>query len=78
MSKQTIQIRITGIVVAPVNDPMFSEMATTVEIADDAAGKFVEVSQSAPGLGEIAINPEEWPSIRAAINRMIKHCRDVP
>jgi hypothetical protein len=24
------------------------------------------------------INPEEWPALRSAINRMVKMCKDAP
>jgi hypothetical protein len=33
------------------------------------------VEQHADGLGKIAIDPDEWPVIRAVINRMVKECR---
>lgn len=69
------QSRITQITVCPPHEPLFSEMATTVQITDEAAGEFVEVSQTGPGLGKLWINPEEWPAIRKAINRMIRQCR---
>lgn len=51
-------------------------MATTVAICDEAAGEFVEVTQHGRvDIGKIQINPEEWPSLREAIDRMIKACR---
>ena len=35
------------------------------EIVDEAAGEFIEVSQTGrTDLGKIAINPEEWPTLR--------------
>lgn len=70
------EIRTTSLTVAPVGEPTFSEMATTVEICDEAAGEFVEVTQHGRvDIGKIQINPEEWPSLREAIDRMIKACR---
>lgn len=52
-------------------------MATTVEIIDEAAGEFVVVEQHGrTGIGKIMINPEEWPAIRRAIDRMIRECRE--
>lgn len=69
--------RVTRLTVLPEGQPMFSEMATTVEIADEAAGEFVEVTQHGRAdIGKIAINPEEWPALRAAINRLIRQCGD--
>ena len=70
------ETRVTALVVLPVGQPTFSEMATTIEICDEAAGEFVEVTQHGRvDIGKIQINPEEWPSLREAIDRMIKACR---
>ncbi len=53
--------------------------ANTVEIVDESGGEFVEVSQhGAPEIGKIQISPEDWPALRAAINRLVRECRDVP
>jgi hypothetical protein len=74
-----LETRVTQIVVCPPGQPLFSEMATTVRIQDEAAGEFVEMEQhGGPGLGKVQINPEEWPALRAAINRLMRQCRDVP
>ena len=71
--------RVTRVVLVPEGEPLFSEMATTVQIEDEAAGEFVEVSQhGAPELGTIQISPEEWPALRQAINRLVRECRPVP
>lgn len=73
----TIKTRVTQLVVVPDGEPLFSEMATTVQIADEAGGEYVEVSQEGrTDLGKIAINPEEWPALRAAINRLVRQCRE--
>lgn len=70
------EIRTTAMTVASVGDSTYSEMATTIAIADEAAGEFVEVTQHGRvDIGKIQINPEEWPSLREAIDRMIKACR---
>lgn len=63
--------------VAPQGEPTYSEMATTICIEDEAGGEFVEVCQSGrAGLGKIQINPDEWLSLRDAIDNAIKSCRD--
>jgi len=67
-----LQSRITSIVVAPEDAPIFALEATTIKIEDEAGGEFVVVSQDGKG---IAINPDEWPVIRAAINRMVRACK---
>lgn len=74
MTKQ--KTRVTKLVVLPEGESIFSEAATTVQIQDLAAGEFVEVSQTCGDLGKIWINPEEWPALRAAINRLIRQCED--
>ena len=66
-------VRLKSLLVAPEGDRMFSELVTEIYIEDEAAGEFVEVKQER---GHIAINPEEWPTIRRAINRLVKECRE--
>ncbi len=73
------ETRVTQIVVCPPGEPLFSEMATKVEIVDESGGEFVEVSQhGGTDIGKIQISPEEWPALRSAINRMMRQCRYVP
>lgn len=69
------ETRAIKIVVAPKGSPIFSELATTVEICDEAGGEFVEVAQSQPGCGKILIEAAEWPAIRDAIEKMLANCR---
>ena len=63
--------------VLPEDQPIFSELATTVTIVDESADEeFVEVGQSGHiSLGKIAINPNEWPALREAIDMMIAQCQ---
>ena len=72
-----MEARVLSVVVAPEGEAIFSESATVVRIEDEGGGEYVVVSQeSVPGLGNIAINPEEWPALRDAIDRMVKECRE--
>ena len=74
----TMETRITSLIVLPEGEPIFSERATIVRIDDEAGGEYIVVSQdSIPGRGNVAINPEEWPDIRDAIERMMKECRPI-
>lgn len=68
--------RIRSVIVLPKGYNIFSEMATTVEIEDEAAGEFVRVSQSR-GIGtqSILIDVGEWNTIKEAIDQMIQECR---
>jgi hypothetical protein len=68
-----METRVIKIVVNKGGDPVFSERAITVEIVDEAAGEFVEVCQNCEP--KLAIDPDEWPALRSAINRMIRACR---
>jgi hypothetical protein len=50
---------------------------TEIEIIDEAAGEFLKVSQcSEHHEGSIKIDPEEWPTLKAAIDKMFKECRN--
>ena len=73
----TFEKRVTAITVCKVGDPIFSDYATRVEIVDEAAGEFVEVSQAGrEGGGKIAIASDEWPALREAIEQLLSDCRD--
>ena len=73
----TFEKRITAVTVCKKGEPIFSDYATRVEIVDEAAGEFVEVSQAGrEGGGKIAIASDEWPALRDAIDELIAACRD--
>lgn len=68
------KIRTTRIMVHPAtDDSTLSEMATTVSIDDEGGGEYVKAEQT--NTGSILINPDEWPAIREAIDRMVSECR---
>ncbi len=73
------ETRVTRVHVMPKGQPLFSEMAATVEIVDDAGGEYVRVTQQAAERGDqtqmITIEPTEWPVLRDTIERMISECR---
>lgn len=68
--KRTIKWTIVG-----DKQPLFDELATDIEIVDEAGGEFVEVTQHLEGSGNIKIDLEEWPAIREAIDCAVKLCR---
>lgn len=73
MSYETRTIKLT---ILPKGEPLYHESATEVEIVDEAAGEFLEVSQnSEPFSSKIKIDIYEWPALKAAIDKMIKECR---
>lgn len=71
-----MKIRTTGIHVVPEGEPLFDERAYSIRIDDEGAGEFVIVQamDSAPGSGDLRVNPEEWPKLREAIDMMIEQC----
>lgn len=60
---------------SPMSEPIFSETSTDIEIVNEAGGEFVEVQQHHEGYGKIGITPEEWPTLRKAIDHAVKQCR---
>lgn len=69
--------RVIKVVVLPDGEPIFSEHATEIEIQDEAGGEFVVVRQTygSEGKNEIRLTDEEWPMVRAAIDRMMARCQ---
>jgi hypothetical protein len=69
------EIRTTKVVVVPEGEPIFGELATSIEIeAESEAYEFLVVKQDLI-TGAVRIDPQEWPVIRAAIDDMIGRCR---
>ena len=72
----TYEVRQTAITINRAAEPLFSELATRVEIEIESSGEFVQVSQTrGDEFGKIEITPEEWPALREAIDQMIALCR---
>lgn len=59
----------------PKDEPIFSETSTDIEIVDEAGGEFVEVHQHHDGYGKIGITPDEWPTLRKAIDHAVRQCK---
>ena len=71
------ETRTTKLTILFKGEPLFHESATEVEIVDEAAGEFLEVSQCNDSHeGKIKIDVYEWPTLRSAINKMIKECKE--
>lgn len=69
--KAKYKARVLSMVVNLDHEPIFADTATTVTILDEAAGEFLEVSQSsAEGYRAIRICSDEWPFIRDTIDHM--------
>ena len=73
----TYEIRTTKATVLPKGEALYHEGATEIAIVDEAAGEYLEVSQCGePFSGKIKIDIYEWPTLRTAIDKMIKECRE--
>jgi hypothetical protein len=71
--------RTLKICILPENEPIFSEMATDIEIQDEASGEFVVVRQHGGDTiyaDAICITPDDWPEIKAGIEQMLAECRE--
>jgi hypothetical protein len=57
-----------------------SSVWTTVSIANHGNGEFIQLNtiDGTPDRkpGSVGINPEEWPALRAAIDRLVGECRE--
>lgn len=64
--------------VGPEGAALYSERVTTIELADEAGGEFVVIKQQTdqPADQRIAIDADEWPVLRRAIDYAVKQCRD--
>lgn len=70
--------RITQMSVLPDNCSIFELVATHIAIDDEGAGEYVTITQHTTdrhGDHVVNINPDEWPAIRAAVNKLIKECK---
>jgi hypothetical protein len=74
----TYEARTLKIAVGVKGEPIFHEGTTEIEIIDEAAGEFLKITQSMDNAepGVIRIDTIEWPMLKAAINRMMKECRN--
>jgi len=67
------ETRTTKMIVGVKGEQLFHCSVTEIEIMDEAAGEFLEVSQEG---GKLRFDPEEWPHVRNAIEKMLKLCRN--
>lgn len=69
----TYETRTTKMIVGVKGEQIFSESITEIEIVDEAAGEFLEISQDNL---KLRFDAEEWPHVRDAIEKMFKLCRN--
>ena len=63
------------LLVVPDGKAMGDEGVTIIGMDNEGGGAFVTVRQEGQlNANEIRIDPDEWPAVRAAINRMVREC----
>jgi len=67
------ETRTTKMIVGIKGQQIFDDSVTEIEIVDEAAGEFLEISQEG---GKLRFDLEEWPHVRAAVEKMFKLCRN--
>ena len=70
------EARAVAVIVGRKGAGIFDEHSTRVELDDEGAGEYLVLSQPVADDGKIRICGEEWPELRAAIDRMIEECRE--
>ena len=68
-----MKTRITQLTVAPEDAALYDHRSTVIEIVDEGGGEFIKITQPSQ-TAEIRVEPEEWPTIRTAIDNMIEEC----
>ena len=69
---RTFKTRVTRLTVVPDWEPIFSEMATHIEIFDEAGGEYIRITQFRDNNSEgVEIEPEEWAAIKNAVETLI-------
>lgn len=71
------EARFTELVVMQEGKEIFDDTATTIRIEDEGGGEFVTIGQPGNNDRPLRIDPTEWPYVRAAINEMIKKCKEL-
>jgi hypothetical protein len=72
--------RTLKIAILPKSEPIFSECCTTIEIADEAAGEFLLVTQQSGSTAvkeqQIQIDPQEWEALKEGIDAMMQEIKN--
>lgn len=66
-------IREKSLIVTKAGEALTDETNTIVEIEDEGCGEFVIVRHG--DSNAIRIDPDEWQTLRKAIDRMVKECK---
>lgn len=78
MDDETMEVRTTQLTLVPRGESLYHENAIEITISDEASGEYVIVRGKSDkiGLGNtLEIDPDEWPTLRKAIDHMMGQCR---
>lgn len=65
--------------VGPEGCSIFNELATTVSLDDEGGGEYIVLQQShGRPEGDIRIEPAEWPTLKAAIDKALTYAKGDP
>lgn len=67
----TYAVETLSLIVKPLEEKIYSELATVATLTDEGGGLFVEVTQPGAGDGSIRIEPAEWPAVKSAIDALM-------
>ncbi len=70
-----MKTRITQLTVAPEGADLYDDRSTLIEVMDEGDGEFIIIIQPVKA-ATIRIDLDEWPAIRAAVNKLIKECKE--
>ena len=72
----TYETRPISWLVGPKDCSIYDDMATTVSIDDEGGGEYVLLRQVGETHdGEIRINPDQWPALKAAIEAALSYVK---
>lgn len=72
------EIRATQLTVSKEGEPTYDSSSFTITIEDESCGEYVILRSHTEmeGGGCVPITPEEWPTLREALDQIIGYCRD--
>mgnify|MGYP000508835669 CR=1 FL=1 len=75
MIERRFSIRATRLSVIPEGEKLYSEKVFQVEIVDEGAGEFVEITQQSDGahskVGCLQIEPVEWVAVKSTVQMLM-------
>lgn len=64
------KIRTTRLTIAPEGATIYDERSISVTIDDEGGGEYLKIESACGEPGELHLDPEEWPHVIAALERL--------